>query len=641
MRTTFLLFLTVFLFSFTTFSQKDNDEVIESINTVIVEKPEDYFILFDYFDNAKLSSDEAQLLFDKSLETKYVLGQIFALNALGRNEKYQSNFKEALNYYFRSLKLSEITNNKPTQVLTKNLIAGIYKSQDDIRNALDYYQSAISIAKEIKNPSLENKKSISVAHNSIGNIYISINQYELALEKFLLCIKIEEELNDKTGLAINYQNMGKVLELMGSYDEAIENYTKSLEFNNEISSKTGRVICYNSICSALVKKGDYQIAYDTILKIFPESQMLRNKFFATQTLTNLGLTELKLKNYNQSKSFLKQALETANGKGFIENEINASFHLSELYEAQDSARLAFKYYKRADELQKKTTLQKNIIYVNNLISKHELQSKANEINTLENRSKIQTLQLARNRNILIITLITLALISVALYSLYIHRMLTNEQKILLLEQQALQTQMNPHFIFNALNSIKLYIINNEQKNAVYYLNKFSKLIRNILDVSKIKEVALKEELNTMDLYMSIENIRFNNEINYIVDVDKKVNTDTIKVPPLILQPFLENAIWHGLSSKKGGKKINLLVRKISSSLLEVTIEDNGIGRDAAGAIKKEKSLKRKSIGIDLTKERLKTFANDYSGDCSVIYTDLKDKDNKPTGTKVSLVFPLN
>ena len=220
-------------------------------------------------------------------------------------------------------------------------------------------------------------------------------------------------------------------------------------------------------------------------------------------------------------------------------------------------------------------------------------------------------------------------------------MLTNEQKILLLEQQALQTQMNPHFIFNALNSIKLYIINNEQKNAVYYLNKFSKLIRNILDVSKIKEVALKEELNTMDLYMSIENIRFNNEINYIVDVDKKVNTDTIKVPPLILQPFLENAIWHGLSSKKGVKKINLLVRKISSSLLEVTIEDNGIGRYAAGAIKKEKSLKRKSIGIDLTKERLKTFANDYSGDCSVIYTDLKDKDNKPTGTKVSLVFPLN
>ncbi|MFD0993957.1 tetratricopeptide repeat protein [Tenacibaculum geojense] len=641
MRTTFLLFLTIFLFSFTTFSQKDNDEVIESINTVIDEKPKDYFILFDYFDNAKLSSDEAQLLFDKSLETKYVLGQIFALNALGRNEKYQSNFKEALNYYFRSLKLSEITNNKPTQVLTKNIIAGIYKSQDDIRNALDYYQSAISIAKEIKNPSLENRKSISVAHNSIGNIYISINQYELALEKFLLCIKIEEELNDKTGLAINYQNMGKVLELMGSYDEAIENYTKSLEFNNDISSKTGRVICYNSICSALVKKGDYQIAYDTILKIFPESQMLRNKFFAIQTLTNLGLTELKLKNYNQSKSFLKQALETANDRGFIENEINASFHLSELYEAQDSARLAFKYYKRADKLQKKTTLQKNIIYVNNLISKHELQSKANEINTLENRSKIQTLQLARNRNILIITLITLALISVALYSLYIHRMLTNEQKILLLEQQALQTQMNPHFIFNALNSIKLYIINNEQKNAVYYLNKFSKLIRNILDVSKIKEVALKEELNTMDLYMSIENIRFNNEINYIVDVDKKVNTDTIKVPPLILQPFLENAIWHGLSSKKGVKKINLLVRKISSSLLEVTIEDNGIGRDAAGAIKKEKSLKRKSIGIDLTKERLKTFANDYSGDCSVIYTDLKDKDNKPTGTKVSLVFPLN
>jgi len=232
------------------------------------------------------------------------------------------------------------------------------------------------------------------------------------------------------------------------------------------------------------------------------------------------------------------------------------------------------------------------------------------------------------------------LLSIALYSIYRQRLLNNDRKILLLEQQALQTQMNPHFIFNALNSIKLYIINNEQKQAVYYLNKFSKLIRNILDVSKIKEVSLKEELATMDLYMSIENIRFSNEINYQVDINPDMNTDTIKVPPLILQPFLENALWHGLSSKKSDKQIKLTANKVSDTVVEVNIIDNGIGRNAAAKIKEGKSLKRKSVGIDLTKERLKTFSEDYDDEFSLTYHDLTNEGGSPAGTKVTLRFPI-
>lgn len=218
--------------------------------------------------------------------------------------------------------------------------------------------------------------------------------------------------------------------------------------------------------------------------------------------------------------------------------------------------------------------------------------------------------------------------------------ITLKEEIDNLKLTALRSQMNPHFIFNALNSIKHYIINNEPKNAAHYLTKFSKLIRKILEASDIKEIALNEELETTQLYVTIENIRFSNEINFKINIDKKINISTIKVPPLILQPFLENAIWHGLSSKKNNKKILISIIKFDKNHLQISIEDNGIGRKAAAIIKAEKTINRKSVGINLTKERLTNFVKNYTNKFSIVYKDLEDKNKKATGTKVIIKIPL-
>ena len=200
--------------------------------------------------------------------------------------------------------------------------------------------------------------------------------------------------------------------------------------------------------------------------------------------------------------------------------------------------------------------------------------------------------------------------------------------------------MNPHFIFNALNSIKLYIINNERKQATFYLNKFSKLMRKILEASSIKETSLKEELETMDLYVSIENIRFSNEINYQVNVAETVILENIKIPPLILQPFLENAIWHGLSSKKTNKNIRVFIHYLNTNYIQIIIEDNGIGRKASTKIKSEKIINRKSVGINLSNERLGKFVTNYKNNYAIIYTDLEDDNKVSLGTKVILNIPL-
>ncbi|OBY63365.1 hypothetical protein LPB301_11120 [Polaribacter reichenbachii] len=215
-----------------------------------------------------------------------------------------------------------------------------------------------------------------------------------------------------------------------------------------------------------------------------------------------------------------------------------------------------------------------------------------------------------------------------------------EKQINELKLTSLLSQMNPHFIFNALNSIKLYIINHEPKIAAYYLNKFSKLIRKILEASTTKQVTLQEELETMDLYMTIENIRFSNEIDFNINVNEIIDLKAIQIPPLVLQPFLENALWHGLSSKKKNKKISVSIVKKTKKHIQIIIEDNGIGRKASAKIKAEKSINRKSIGINLTKDRFTNFVKNLQNDYTIIYEDLKDKNNKPLGTKVIIELPL-
>lgn len=216
-----------------------------------------------------------------------------------------------------------------------------------------------------------------------------------------------------------------------------------------------------------------------------------------------------------------------------------------------------------------------------------------------------------------------------------------ENEINELKLASLHSQMNPHFIFNALNSIKLYIINNDKDKAAHYLTRFSKLIRKILEASSKNEVTLKEELETIDLYLNIENIRFQNEIDISVSVDDNINLQQIKLPPLILQPFLENAIWHGLSSKKyDDKKIVISISKYNMDFVQINIKDNGIGREASAKIKSEKTIQRKSVGIQLTKERLDRFVKYKQHNYALLYKDVKNLNNEIAGTLVVLKLPL-
>lgn len=215
-----------------------------------------------------------------------------------------------------------------------------------------------------------------------------------------------------------------------------------------------------------------------------------------------------------------------------------------------------------------------------------------------------------------------------------------ENKFAQLRLEALRSQMNPHFIFNALNSIKSYFIENNQEKAIYYLGRFSKLIRGILESSRKDLITLEEELDIIKMYVEIESDRFKNGMEYTFELDGSVQTDRLLVPSLLLQPFIENAIWHGLSTKKGKKRLGLKVEIVEpSNDLQITIADNGIGRRASRIRNSQNPLKSQSLGLTIIKDRLDFYSKKYDGDFHFSVEDLADGSGKALGTKVVVALP--
>ncbi len=203
-----------------------------------------------------------------------------------------------------------------------------------------------------------------------------------------------------------------------------------------------------------------------------------------------------------------------------------------------------------------------------------------------------------------------------------------------LRMKALQTQMNPHFLFNSLNSIKHFIVKNKKEDAAYFLSKLSRLLRKILDNSQLQEISLQEELEVMQLYLEVENIRLNNSIQMEQVIPENLNLKNIKLPPLVLQPFIENAIWHGLALKKGEKFIKIIIEKKKESLL-ISIEDNGIGREKAAINKAAKLVEKESLGIELTKQRLEVYTEHLTKNVHISFNDINGK-----GTRVDIEIPI-
>lgn len=564
---------------------------------------------------------------------------IYGYTQLGLHYQNLSQNDRALDYLAVALEKATESNNLELRIVTLNRLGMAYRKMEAIKSALDYHQEALSLAETVAEPGEFVLTERNTAINGIGNIYRLLEQYGLAIEYFQRSLENDQALGNLQGQVTNNQNIAECLEALGDLTGAMEYYQDALRVNETLGSDRSDVITQYGMAHVLAHEEEASEALGILEAILPKARSLGDPELLANVYVQLGWVLSNLERYQEARGYLLNGLRISEELNLPSNMDSANRYLHDIETARGNYQAALDYYKASVDARRMISNDLNRRYVYEMISKSEVDKRKDQIEILSKENEIVKLRLRRNRTTLLVGALMLVLITLILYILYRQYQLNSEKKVLTLEQAMLRSQMNPHFLFNSLNSIKLYIINNEQKNAVHYLNKFSKLVRKILEASSLKEIPLEEELETVELYMNIENIRFNNEIDFAVEMDPEINPGLVKIPSLILQPFLENAIWHGLSSKEGEKRIRILIRQEDSGYITLVIRDNGIGRAEAEKYKQRRVLKRKSVGIDITRERLANFSRDYQYNYTIDIRDLFEADGKPAGTEVVLKIP--
>ena len=232
--------------------------------------------------------------------------------------------------------------------------------------------------------------------------------------------------------------------------------------------------------------------------------------------------------------------------------------------------------------------------------------------------------------------ILLAAFVIRRHILNIRRQAAFKQKLTEMEMTALRAQMNPHFIFNSLNSIENFIMQNKERQASDYLNKFARLIRVVLENSRYSLITVSQDMEALQLYVDLEQFRFHNKFSYQVCMDKELMEDTYRIPPLLIQPFVENAIVHGLANSDQPNLRLVITVRMDGDYIKYTIEDNGIGRAKAALYRMQNGSKHKSVGLHITQERINIFNRQQSSGDEVMLIDLYDEEGNATGTRCEI-----
>lgn len=270
---------------------------------------------------------------------------------------------------------------------------------------------------------------------------------------------------------------------------------------------------------------------------------------------------------------------------------------------------------------------------------YAVQAKQRDLDLIQKENAIKEAKVSRVRyGLFFLITITIFLIAILTYILE-QRKIKSKQRISSLMSQNLRQQMNPHFVFNTLNSIQYFLFRNDKKQSNVYLSKFAHLLRLVISNSEKQFVALSEELKALELYMELEKLRFKDKIEYSIKLNGNFNPEFIGIPPMLLQPFIENAIIHGLmpAERKGEIDINF---QMNSKALHCTIEDNGIGRRKSEELNKIRNKNHQSLGTKITENRIQLLNAIHKDNLQIKYHDLIDSDGIAAGTKVELYVPI-
>jgi len=241
-------------------------------------------------------------------------------------------------------------------------------------------------------------------------------------------------------------------------------------------------------------------------------------------------------------------------------------------------------------------------------------------------------------------LLTFLVLSLLIYSILKNRekkfrdKVNTENQIKFLKDKALRAQVNPHFIFNTLNSIQNFVLQGDFEKSNKFITSFSKLIRMILQQSNHNFIKVADEISMLDKYLELEQMRFGNNFEFNITLDSQIDINSFNIPPMLIQPFVENAVWHGLLNKKEKGVIDITFSLETNETILCTVKDNGIGIEAGKKIKNETSKNRKSMGMSLTNSRLKELSTQKEKHVEI--KELKDENHQVAGTQVKILIPI-
>ncbi|TAJ14878.1 hypothetical protein DMA11_03905 [Marinilabiliaceae bacterium JC017] len=506
-----------------------------------------------------------------------------AYNNIGLLCFFKARYDRALDAYKASLELEEKRNNRLGIAQSHHNIGMIFGRWEHYDQLSEHYGIAIEIYKE-----LGEEESVANLNNNLGVIRARQNEYTLAFDYYKKAYKAFKQLKNASGQASVLSNLGNLFENQEHFERARDYYGKAQVLFEQLNDRRGLVYTYSSIGKMYVKLKDTENALKYLLLCEEEN-------------ADLGIRHLQKDNlYDIYQSY------TSLGEYKDANRVLENYHAikDSIYNEEKYARMV--------ELEKKYQLQKN----------------QKELIALKARTEKRMLVFKG-------TIVFFVLLIAFIVTLVVHTRLKEKQRRLTLEHKILRNQMNPHFIFNALSGIQCFILDNQTEVACDFLADFSGLMRMILQYSHEEQIPVSKEKQILNYYLSLQNRRFGDKIKFRIDADDDIAEDHVMIPPMLAQPFIENAIEHGELARRDNAKINLRFSKEEDRLV-LTIEDNGIGIDQAK--KKKRKNGHKSMAMEITRERLKLINSNSKG--SRIDLQIEDLSNRgKTGTRVEFFIP--
>lgn len=561
-------------------------------------------IILGNYPEALRSFSNAQIVFEKELENNPATnkgeiknGLARAYGSIGIVFSEQSSYTKALQYHLKAVKIYEEHNDLGRCARVYNNIGIVYKAQGEDFKALDYYIRCLKIQERMKD------ETVGITTTNIGNIYLHQGNYVKAFEYYTKAKQLFEKYPNQVGLGELHNNLGLYYKKTGKPTEALNNYNKALDVFRSIG----------------------------------------NKFGISDSYYHMGEIYMEQKKYEEALVATNKALALAKELNVMEQVKNTEQRLSEIYDQLNRPAEALAHYKMftiaKDSVSNNESIRNSVRTEMNFEfdKKEALQKKEQEKKELiyNEQSKRHHQQIGF---IILSILLVFGIVFLFYNRLQLKKTLTLQKELAEYEQKALHLQMNPHFVFNCLGSISSFIVQNGTDSAIKYLSKFSKLMRLTLEYSKESLIPVDKEIESLQNYLELEQLRFNKKFEFNITKSSELEDD-MALPPLLLQPFVENAIIHGLIPKKGRGYIDIDF-SIEDQSLVCKIIDNGIGFNKSKELKENLVSVHKSMALDITRKRLEMMEAMTTKTSNVEIEERIAPNGEIMGTIVILKLPI-